>query len=118
MHSYWIDDIAARIRQAQQAGLAQGPDPELAGEALGWMAERSVTSPSIETPVRSWIPVIAVIARNWVDSPSARTAHYFRSRDSKGMAVRLAEQAHNAREASVSRSEPALSDASEGRSGA
>ena len=38
MHSYWIDDLTARIVDAQSHGLASGLDPELAGEALGWMA--------------------------------------------------------------------------------
>jgi AcrR family transcriptional regulator len=43
MHSYWIDDLTERIIRAQEQGLASGLDPELAGEALGWMAERLVT---------------------------------------------------------------------------
>jgi AcrR family transcriptional regulator len=43
MHSYWIEDLTARIVNAQEQGLAADLDPELAGEALGWMAERLVT---------------------------------------------------------------------------
>jgi TetR/AcrR family transcriptional regulator, ethionamide resistance regulator len=43
MHSYWIEDLTARIKAAQEHGFASQLDPELAGEALGWMAERMVT---------------------------------------------------------------------------
>jgi AcrR family transcriptional regulator len=43
MHAYWIEDLTARISEAQSRGLASGLDPQLAGEALGWMAERLVT---------------------------------------------------------------------------
>jgi TetR/AcrR family transcriptional regulator, ethionamide resistance regulator len=43
MHSYWIEDLTARIVEAQSHGLAAGLDPDLAGEALGWMVERMVT---------------------------------------------------------------------------
>ncbi len=62
MHSYWIEDITARIRQAQQAGLARGLDPELAGEALGWMAERSVTQSLDRDAGEVLDTVIAIIA--------------------------------------------------------
>ena len=43
MYSYWIDDLTARVVEAQRLGMAAGLDPELTGEALGWMAERMVT---------------------------------------------------------------------------
>ena len=52
MYSYWIDDLTARIKKAQESGLAKGLDPEVAGEALGWMAERMGTHPSIEIRTR------------------------------------------------------------------
>jgi AcrR family transcriptional regulator len=63
MHSFWIDDIAARIRQAQEAGLAQDLDPDVAGEALGWMAERFVTQSLDRDPGEILDTVIAIIAR-------------------------------------------------------
>jgi AcrR family transcriptional regulator len=63
MHSFWIEDIATRIRQAQEAGLAQGLDPEVAGEALGWMAERSVTQSLDRDPGEVLDTVIAIIAK-------------------------------------------------------
>ena len=54
MHSYWIEDLTARIVEAQSHGLAAGLDPDLAGEALGWMVERMVTQSVTRTPAWSY----------------------------------------------------------------
>ena len=71
MHSFWIEDIAARIRQAQEAGLAQGLDPDVAGEALGWMAERWVTQSLDRDSGEVLDTVIAIIARCLYGDPGS-----------------------------------------------
>ena len=63
MHSYWIEDLTARIVSAQEQGLAAGLDPELAGEALGWMAERLVTQSLHRDPDQVLDTIIAIVAR-------------------------------------------------------
>lgn len=63
MHSYWIEDLTARIVDAQQQGLAAGLDPELAGEALGWMAERLVTQSLHRDPDQVLDTIIAIVAK-------------------------------------------------------
>jgi AcrR family transcriptional regulator len=60
MHSYWIEDLTARISDAQSRGLAGGLDPQLAGEALGWMAERLVTQ-SLDRDAREVLDTIISI---------------------------------------------------------
>jgi AcrR family transcriptional regulator len=63
MHSYWIEDLTARIVEAQRQGLAAGLDPELAGEALGWMAERLVTQSLHRDPNQVLDTIIAIVAK-------------------------------------------------------
>ncbi len=63
MHDYWIDDITARISQAQEAGMAGGLDPELAGEALGWMAERLVTQTLDRDPHQVFDTIVAILVK-------------------------------------------------------
>jgi AcrR family transcriptional regulator len=63
MHSYWIEDLRARIIDAQEHGLARGLDPELAGEALGWMAERLVTQSLDRDPNQVLDTIIAIVAK-------------------------------------------------------
>jgi AcrR family transcriptional regulator len=63
MHSYWIEDLTARIVNAQEQGLAAGLDPELAGEALGWMAERLVTQSLDRDPNQVLDTIIAIVAK-------------------------------------------------------
>jgi AcrR family transcriptional regulator len=60
MHAYWIEDLTARISDAQSHGLASGLDPQLAGEALGWMAERLVTQ-SLDRDARQVLDTIISI---------------------------------------------------------
>jgi AcrR family transcriptional regulator len=60
MHAYWIEDLTARISDAQSRGLASGLDPQLAGEALGWMAERLVTQ-SLQRDAREVLDTIISI---------------------------------------------------------
>ncbi len=63
MHSYWIDDLTRRIKDARQRGLARNLDPELAGEALGWMAERMVTQSLDRDPDQVLDTIITVLSR-------------------------------------------------------
>jgi AcrR family transcriptional regulator len=63
MHSYWIEDLTARILSAQEQGMASGLDPELAGEALGWMAERLVTQSLDRNPEEVLDTIIAIVAK-------------------------------------------------------
>ena len=63
MHSYWIEDLTARIVDAQEQGLAAGLDPELAGEALGWMAERLVTQSLDRDANQVLDTIIAIVAK-------------------------------------------------------
>jgi hypothetical protein len=63
MHSYWIDDLTERIVRAQQQGLATGLDPQLAGEALGWMAERLVTQLQDRDPRQVLDTIIAILIK-------------------------------------------------------
>jgi TetR/AcrR family transcriptional regulator, ethionamide resistance regulator len=63
MRGYWIDDLTDRIRKAQGQGQAQGLDPELAGEALGWMAERMVTQTLDREPDEVLDTIIAILAK-------------------------------------------------------
>jgi AcrR family transcriptional regulator len=63
MHSYWIEDLTARIVSAQEQGLAAGLDPELAGEALGWMAERLVTQSLDRDANQVLDTIIAIVAK-------------------------------------------------------
>jgi TetR/AcrR family transcriptional regulator, ethionamide resistance regulator len=63
MHSYWIEDLTARIIEAQRHGLAAGLDPQLAGEALGWMAERLVTQSLDRDPQQLLDTIVAIIVK-------------------------------------------------------
>ncbi len=63
MHSYWIDDLTERIIRAQEQGLATGLDPELAGEALGWMAERFVTQSQDRPPRQVLDTIISILIK-------------------------------------------------------
>ncbi len=63
MYSYWIDDLTARVVEAQRLGMAGGLDPELTGEALGWMAERMVTQSLDRDPSEVLDTIIGIIAR-------------------------------------------------------
>ena len=63
MHSYWIDDITARIVEAQRHGLGVGLDPGLAGEALGWMVERMVTQAVDKDPRRILETLITIVRK-------------------------------------------------------
>jgi AcrR family transcriptional regulator len=63
MRDYWIDDLTDRIKKAQERDLAQGLDPELAGEALGWMAERMVTQTLDREPDEVLDTIIAIVAK-------------------------------------------------------
>jgi TetR/AcrR family transcriptional regulator, ethionamide resistance regulator len=63
MRDYWIDDLTDRIRKAQERGLAQGLAPELAGEALGWMAERMVTQTLGREPDEVLDTILAILAK-------------------------------------------------------
>jgi AcrR family transcriptional regulator len=63
MHSYWIDDLTARIVDAQSRGLATGLDPQLAGEALGWMAERLITQSLERDPRQVVDTIVAIVVR-------------------------------------------------------
>jgi AcrR family transcriptional regulator len=69
MHSYWIDDLTARIVDAQSRGLAADLDPQLAGEALGWMAERLVTQ-SLDRDPRLVLDTILAIFAKCLFSPA------------------------------------------------
>jgi TetR/AcrR family transcriptional regulator, ethionamide resistance regulator len=70
MHSYWIDDITARIVEAQRHGLGAGLDPELAGEALGWMVERMVTQ-SLDKDPGAVLETLITIVRKCLYSDDA-----------------------------------------------
>jgi AcrR family transcriptional regulator len=63
MHDYWIGDLRERIAHAQVHGLAAGLDPELAGEALGWMAERMVTQTLTRDPRVVVETILAILLR-------------------------------------------------------
>jgi TetR/AcrR family transcriptional regulator, ethionamide resistance regulator len=63
MLDYWIDDLTDRIKKAQERGAAQGLDPELAGEALGWMAERMVTQTLERDPDEVLDTIIAILGK-------------------------------------------------------
>jgi len=63
MRDYWIDDLTERIKKSQEQGLAQGVAPELAGEALGWMAERMVTQTLDHEPDEVLDTIIAILAK-------------------------------------------------------
>jgi TetR/AcrR family transcriptional regulator, ethionamide resistance regulator len=62
MRSYWIEDLTARVVDAQARGMATGLDPHLAGEALGWMVERMVTQ-SLDSDPRGVLEALIVIVR-------------------------------------------------------
>jgi len=70
MHSYWIDDLTARIVEAQRHGLGAGLDPDLAGEALGWMVERMVTQ-SLDKDPRAVLETLITIVRKCLYSDDA-----------------------------------------------
>ena len=74
MHSYWIEDLTARIVEAQSHGLAAGLDPDLAGEALGWMVERMVTQ-SVNKDPRLVLETLVTIVRKclYSDAPNRQT---------------------------------------------
>ena len=63
MHDYWIDDLTARIVDTQGRGLGAGLDPHLAGEALGWMAERMVTQTLDRDPRLVLDTIVAILAK-------------------------------------------------------
>lgn len=72
MRSYWIDDLTARVVDARARGLATGLDPQLAGEALGWMVERMVTQ-SLDAEPRKVLETLVVIVRKCLyDGATAR----------------------------------------------
>ena len=71
MHSYWIDDLTARIVEAQGRGLAAGLEPELAGEALGWMAERLVTQSLDRDPRQVLDTIVAILFKCLYSVPAA-----------------------------------------------
>jgi hypothetical protein len=71
MHDYWIDDIATRITQAQAVGLGTGLDPQLAGEALGWMAERLVTQTLDRDPRQVFDTIISILVKCIYTGPQA-----------------------------------------------
>jgi AcrR family transcriptional regulator len=70
MHSYWIDDLTARIVDAQSRGLAAGLDPQLAGEALGWMAERLVTQSLERDPRQVLDTIVAILVKCLYSAPA------------------------------------------------
>ena len=74
MHSYWIDDITARIVEAQSHGLGAGLDPGPAGEALGWMVERMVTQ-SLDKDPRQVLETLITIVRKclYSDAPNRQS---------------------------------------------
>jgi TetR/AcrR family transcriptional regulator, ethionamide resistance regulator len=74
MHSYWIDDLTARIVEAQRHGLGAGLDPVLAGEALGWMVERMVTQ-SFDKDPRPVLETLVTIVRKclYSETPNRKT---------------------------------------------
>jgi hypothetical protein len=74
MHSYWIEDLTARIVEAQRHGLAAGLDPDLAGEALGWMVERMVTQ-SVNRDPRLVLETLVTVVRKclYSDAPNRQT---------------------------------------------
>jgi AcrR family transcriptional regulator len=74
MHSYWIDDLTARIVEAQRHGLGAGLDPGLAGEALGWMVERMVTQADDQDP-RAVLETLVTIVRKclYSEAPNRQT---------------------------------------------
>ena len=67
MRSYWIDDLTARLVAAQERGLAAGLDPQLTGEALGWMAERMVTQ-SLDRDPRQVLDTLVAIMQKCIYS--------------------------------------------------
>ncbi len=69
MHSYWIDDVTARIVDAQSRGLAANLDPQLAGEALGWMMERFVTQSLDRDPRLVLDTIVAIFVKCLFSSP-------------------------------------------------
>ena len=62
MQAYWIEDLVARIVDAQAEGLAAGLDPELAGAAFGWMAERMITQTLDHDPRQVLDTIIAILS--------------------------------------------------------
>jgi AcrR family transcriptional regulator len=64
MHDYWIQDLTERIREAQALGLATDLDPELGGEALGWMLERFVTQTLDRDPQLVVETITAIIVKS------------------------------------------------------
>jgi AcrR family transcriptional regulator len=74
MHDYWIDDIATRITQAQAVGLGTGLDAQLAGEALGWMAERLVTQTLDRDPRQVFDTIISILVKCIYTGPQAPAA--------------------------------------------
>ncbi len=75
MHEYWIDDLVGRIADAQLQGLAPGLDAELAGEALGWMAERMVTQTQTHDPQAVLDTIVAIVVRCiYAGAPASRPA--------------------------------------------
>jgi AcrR family transcriptional regulator len=63
MHDCWIVVLTDRITDAQERGFAIGLDPDLAGEALGWMAERMVTQTLSRDPHVVLDTIVAILAR-------------------------------------------------------
>jgi hypothetical protein len=63
LHDYWIGDLTGRIADAQRRGMAAGLDPELVGEALGWMAERMVTQALGRDPRQVLDTLVAIVTR-------------------------------------------------------
>lgn len=62
MQAYWIEDLVARIIDAQAEGLAAGLDPHLAGAAFGWMAERMITQTLDSDPRQVLDTIVAILS--------------------------------------------------------
>jgi AcrR family transcriptional regulator len=63
MHDYWIRDLLALLTEAHERGTAIDLDPELAAEALGWMAERFVTQSLDRDPEVVIATIVAIGAK-------------------------------------------------------
>jgi AcrR family transcriptional regulator len=70
MHDYWINDLTTRIADAQSRGLAAGLDAQVAGEALGWMAERLVTQSLDRDPRQVLDTIVAILVKCLYGGPS------------------------------------------------
>jgi TetR/AcrR family transcriptional regulator, ethionamide resistance regulator len=69
MHSYWIEDLTDRIVEAQGRGMATDLNPELAGQALAWMAERMVTQSLDNDPGEVVETIVAIVRKCLYSGP-------------------------------------------------